>query len=93
LEAQMHILDRHQFETVIAGIATIKLAYDMYGEGFRWKEPPYEYVFDRNPFDVIAGTTKLREAIERGDSLETIEASWQRDLERFEELRRKYLLY
>ncbi|MBA2504014.1 MAG: DUF1343 domain-containing protein [Pyrinomonadaceae bacterium] len=91
--AQMHILDRHQFEPVIAGIATIKLAYDMYGEGFRWKEPPYEYVFDRNPFDVIAGTTKLREAIERGDSLETIEASWQRDLERFEELRRKYLLY
>ncbi|MEJ7577855.1 MAG: hypothetical protein WKF74_12735, partial [Pyrinomonadaceae bacterium] len=64
-----------------------------YGEGFRWKEPPYEYVFDRNPFDVIAGTTKLREAIERGDSLETIEAAWQRDLERFEELRRKYLLY
>ena len=91
--AQMHVLDRGQFEPVIAGIATIKTAYDLYPNEFRWKEPPYEYVFDRNPFDVIAGTKKLRQAIERGDSLETIQASWREGIQQFKQVRAPYLLY
>ena len=44
---------------------------------FKWKNPPYEYEYDKNPFDVIAGTSKVREAIERGDSLDSIKESWQ----------------
>ncbi|MGH9959814.1 MAG: exo-beta-N-acetylmuramidase NamZ family protein, partial [Pyrinomonadaceae bacterium] len=43
---QIHVLDRNQFEPVIAGVAMVKLAYDMYRESFRWKDPPYDYVFD-----------------------------------------------
>jgi uncharacterized protein YbbC (DUF1343 family) len=87
------VLDRKQFEPVITGIAAVKIAYDLYTEDFRWKEPPYEYVYDRNPFDVIAGTGKLREAIERGDSLEDIERSWQDGLGEFKRLREEFLLY
>ena len=71
----------------------VKFAYDMYRDEFRWKDPPYEYVYDRNPFDVIAGTASLREAIERGDSLEAIEASWQPGLSDFNKMRERYLLY
>ena len=62
-------------------------------EKFRWKEPPYEYVYDRNPFDVIAGTTKLREAIEQGSAVEAIVASWQESLTEFMKVRERYLLY
>ena len=51
-----------------------KFAHDMYPNEFRWKEPPYEYVFDKNPFDVISGTAKIREAFEKGIELATIEA-------------------
>jgi uncharacterized protein YbbC (DUF1343 family) len=90
---QLHVLDRATFEPVKTGVAVVKTFYDHYREEFRWKEPPYEYVYDKNPFDVIAGTAKLREALERGDSLETIEASWGEDLTAFKELRAKYLLY
>ena len=61
----------------------------MYPDEFRWKEPPYEYVFDRNPFDVIAGTTKLREAFERGESLSSIESSWQEPLAQFDKTRER----
>lgn len=71
----------------------VKVAHDMYKESFRWKEPPYEYVYDRNPFDVIAGTTKLREAIEQGSSLESIVESWQPSLADFLKVRERYLLY
>ncbi|HKQ99915.1 MAG TPA: DUF1343 domain-containing protein [Pyrinomonadaceae bacterium] len=90
---QVHVTNRAEFEPVITGVATVKVAYDIYTEHFRWKEPPYEYVYDKNPFDVIAGTDKLREAIERGDSLEKIEESWAVELERFKLAREKFLLY
>ena len=65
---QIHVLDRNEFEPVITGIAMVKAAYDLYGSDFRWKEPPYEYVYDRNPFDVIAGTSSIREAFEQGST-------------------------
>jgi uncharacterized protein YbbC (DUF1343 family) len=90
---QIHVLDRERFEPVKAGIAVVKIAYDMYTDQFRWKVPPYEYVFDKNPFDVIAGTSALREAIESGRSLEEITGSWRAGEETFRRQRQKYLLY
>jgi uncharacterized protein YbbC (DUF1343 family) len=90
---QIHVTDREVFEPVQAGVAIVKTAFDMYPNEFRWKDPPYEYEYTRNPFDVIAGTTKLREQIERGDTLDAIVASWQPTLELFRPVREKYLLY
>ncbi len=93
---QIHVLDRQQFRPVIAGIALIKTMYDLYGaepDGFAWQEPPYEYVFDRLPFDVIAGSAALRRQIESGASIEEIAASWRAGEEAFRERRANYLLY
>lgn len=90
---QIHVTDRKAFEPVIVGVATVKVAYDLYTDHFRWKEPPYEYVYDKNPFDVISGTGQLREAIERGDSVERIADSWKDDLEKFRQERAPFLLY
>ena len=90
---QLHVTERGEFEPVLAGVAAIKVAYELYGDYFRWKEPPYEYVYDKNPFDVIAGTDRLRKAFERGDTLTEIESSWGPDLERFAAERAGYLLY
>jgi beta-N-acetylhexosaminidase len=90
---QIHVTDRQEFEPVITGIALVKVAYDLYRSEFRWKEPPYEYVYDRNPFDVIAGTSSIREAIERGDTIEGMQASWTDAFENFMNVREQYLLY
>jgi uncharacterized protein YbbC (DUF1343 family) len=90
---QVHVTDRETFEPVITGITMVKVAYDLYTDEFRWKEPPYEYVYDRNPFDVVAGTSSIREAIESGSSIESLEASWQGDLEAFGSIREQHLLY
>jgi uncharacterized protein YbbC (DUF1343 family) len=90
---QIHVTDREVFEPVVAGIAVVKTAFDMYGEEFRWKDPPYEYEYDRNPFDLISGTSKVREAIERGDSLAAMTASWEAPLLEFGKLREQFLLY
>jgi uncharacterized protein YbbC (DUF1343 family) len=91
--AQTHVLDREAFEPVVTGIAMVKTAYDLYGSEFRWKEPPYEYVYDRNPFDVIAGTSSIREGIERGDSLDEIRSGWAERFDEFTRAREQYLLY
>jgi uncharacterized protein YbbC (DUF1343 family) len=90
---QIHVSDREAFEPVLVGIATVKVAFDLYGEQFRWKEPPYEYVYDKNPFDVIAGSGQLRTQIERQESLDTIRDSWSTGLEDFKLTRSRYLLY
>jgi uncharacterized protein YbbC (DUF1343 family) len=85
--------DRDAFEPVKAGLAVVKVAYDMYTREFKWKQPPYEYVFDKNPFDVISGTSALREGIESGRSLDEMEKSWQGGTDAFRRQREKYLLY
>jgi uncharacterized protein YbbC (DUF1343 family) len=90
---QIHVTNRNRFKPAITGIALVKTAYDMYRDVFRWKDPPYEYEYDRNPFDLIAGTDKVREAIEGGISLEAIERSWEPALAEFERLRSRFLLY
>ena len=90
---QIHVLDRLELRPVVTGLAVVKTCFDLYGEDFRWKEPPYEYVFDKNPFDVISGTDRLRISIERGDTLQDLERSWGAELSVFEGVRQKYLLY
>lgn len=90
---QIHVLDRNQFEPWLTGIAMVKLARDMYGDKFLWKEPPYEYVYDKNPFDVISGTAKIREALEKGTTLEAIAEETKAPLAGFKKLREPFLLY
>jgi uncharacterized protein YbbC (DUF1343 family) len=90
---QIHVTNRTEFEPVVTGIAMVKIAYDLYRSDFRWKEPPYEYVYDRNPFDVIAGTSSIREAIERGDTIAAMQASWAGPFGSFMKVRDQYLLY
>jgi len=90
---QLHVTDREVFEPVITGLHMVQVAYDLYPGDFRWKEPPYEYVYDRNPFDVIAGTSSIRRAIEEGVRVETLQASWKPEVEKFGNARATQLLY
>ena len=66
---QIHITDREVFTPVIVGIAMVKTAYEMYPEKFQWRQNAYEYEFDKNPFDVMCGTDKIRKRIGNGTSI------------------------
>lgn len=89
----VHVSDRSVFEPVFTGIAMVKTIYDLYTDEFKWKNPPYEYVYDLNPFDVISGTDKIRKFIETETDLNSIKQYWEKDVKDFQELRQKYLLY
>lgn len=91
--AFLHVSDRNLFEPVLTGIALTKTIFDMYREEFEWKDTPYEYEFDRNPFDVINGSTKIREMIEAEKTIKEIKQFWETDVKQFRESREKYFLY
>lgn len=90
---QIHVMDRDVFKPVIAGVAVMKAAVDLYGERFEWKKPPYEYIYDKLPIDVIAGTDDLRLKIEKSESLQHISEAWEEDETNFKSLRNDFLLY
>ncbi|MBL8148687.1 MAG: DUF1343 domain-containing protein [Blastocatellia bacterium] len=90
---QLHVLDRERFKPVIVAVAMLHSIYHLYKEDFQWKQPPYEYVHDKLPIDVIFGTDQIRKQIEAVVSVEDIETSWENDVIGFQNLRSKYLLY
>jgi uncharacterized protein YbbC (DUF1343 family) len=71
----------------------VKVLHDLYGDKLKWKEPPYEYVYDRNPFDVICGTDKIRLVIENNGSLADLDGVLENGYAEFLQMREKHLLY
>ncbi|MFL6216100.1 MAG: exo-beta-N-acetylmuramidase NamZ domain-containing protein [Blastocatellia bacterium] len=90
---QVHVTDRSRFKPVITGVSIIAAIYELYSARFEWTSPPYEYVYDRLPFDVINGGSSIREMIEEGRPARDIEARWQDALADFATRRQPYLLY
>lgn len=90
---QIHVTDRGLFKPVITGVAIISAIRRLYFDRFEWKQPPYEYVYDKLPFDVINGSSSLRDQIEACTPVAEFQASWEEQLNEFADRRRRYLLY
>ena len=90
---QIHVRDRRGFRPVLTGVALLGALRAADPPRFRWREPPYEYERVKRPFDILAGSSLLREQIEGGMAAEEISRSWDAKVAEFERLRRKFLLY
>lgn len=92
--AQIHVTNREKFRPFLTGAAIIKAVHELYPGHFEWKQPPYEYVTDKLPIDILAGTDQLKNDIERGRSLDSMVEWWKAQcLEFNKKIRKKYLLY
>jgi uncharacterized protein YbbC (DUF1343 family) len=92
--AQLHITHREQFKPFTTGVAILKAVRDLYPKHFSWKQPPYEYETEKMPIDILAGTKRLRQDLERGEPLDRMEEWWHEQSDQFnKEHRKKYLLY
>jgi len=58
-----------------------------------YKDYPDKEKFFTKYFDVLAGGPTLREQIQKGMSYDEIRATWKEGLEKYREIRNKYLLY
>jgi len=90
---QIHVLDRRTFRPFRTGLALLKVYRELGEEQFKWKDPPFEYEDKKLPFDILCGTDKIRKLMEADASLQEIEQSWRDELQKFREVRQKYLLY
>ena len=90
---QIHVTDADSFLPYRTSIALLQAVMLCYPEEFAFKEPPYEYEFERLPMDLILGDITLRKGLEQGDAIMDLEKKWQAELDEFKEKRQKYLLY
>ena len=90
---QAHVLDRQAFQPVLTGLALIDEMRAADPASFAWKPPPYEYEHDKQPMDVIAGSTSFRAAIDSGVRAEALAAGWRDSVAAFAALRHPFLIY
>jgi uncharacterized protein YbbC (DUF1343 family) len=90
---QIHVTDREAFRPYIATLAILSALLKLYPEDFRWSDPPYEYVHDKLPVDVILGDARVREDLQQGRSVLDVEKEWKTEIARFIRTRSRFLLY
>ncbi len=90
---QIHVTDRARFRPVLASVAAMGEFHRAAPDRFAWREPPYEYVHDRMPIDILAGSRRLREAIEADVPAREIATEWSAGVEAFGAIRARFLLY
>jgi uncharacterized protein YbbC (DUF1343 family) len=90
---QIHVRDRRRFPAVEAGVALIIAFRATDEDRFQWRDPPYEYEREKLPFDILAGSSALREQIEHGLTAREIARSWTPDVHEFMKVREKFLIY
>lgn len=78
------ITDRDKFTSVKFGIILIAAFHKLY---------PNEFKFKNDSFDKLVGDSSIRQKINNGIPAEEIIQSYQNELNDFNELRKKYLLY
>lgn len=89
---QIHFTDFKKHNAFEMGVELMATLWKLYPEQCQWKQPPYEYVEDQLPIDVIAGTDRLRQAIQTGKVQEFLDFA-EEELTQFKKLRKQYLLY
>ena len=60
---------------------------------FKFKEPPYEYEFEKMPIDLILGSKTLRQKLTSLKDLIALSNQWQKELKKFKSISGKYHLY
>ena len=90
---QIHVTDQKSFRPYRTTLAILQDVFALHRKDFQWRQPPYEYVTDKLPFDILTGDPAVREAIESGANLADLEASWATEIRRFRREAKACLLY
>jgi uncharacterized protein YbbC (DUF1343 family) len=89
--AQLHITDRNAFRAIPTGLHVIAACRALAPNHFEFLRTSWE---GRPPhFDLLTGDKRVRESLIANQSIEKITRAWDDDRARFQENRKKYLLY
>ncbi|MCP5106815.1 MAG: DUF1343 domain-containing protein [bacterium] len=71
----------------------IRLVRNNYPDQFKWKEPPYEFEYERLPIDMICGSSLIRESIEKNLPFDEIEPVIRDGINSYTQTANDFLLY
>ena len=90
---QIHITNRDEYRPYVTTLRLIQAIIYLYGDHFKFKEPPYEYEFNRLPIDLIIGDKRVRKKLEDLNKIEEMEESWRYHIDAFSKMSSKFHLY
>ena len=90
---QIQVTDRDAYRPYLTTLALLQDIIAAHRDRFEWRKPPYEYVTDKPPIDVLTGDPAVRAALEAGSDLRALERSWRREIAAFERESAPFRLY
>jgi uncharacterized protein YbbC (DUF1343 family) len=90
---QVHVTNPRMYRPVFTAIALLHAIIEKSGADFQFKMPPYEYETEKMPFDILAGSSDLRRALEHQEDITGLPAVWENDLHDFKPLFKEIARY
>jgi len=91
--AELHVVDREAFRPFLVAVACVAAARALAPAEFRWRTEAYEFVEGIPAFDLLCGSSREREGIERGVSARGLARAWVPEERAFARRRMGYLRY
>ncbi len=85
--------DAEAFLPYRTSLVLLQAMLQLYPDLFSYKDPPYEYEYERLPMDLILGDQEVRAALEQGVDVVELEHGWKDELDSFKERSRSVFLY
>jgi uncharacterized protein YbbC (DUF1343 family) len=90
---ELHVVDADRFRPFRTGLACVLRAREQAPDRFLWRTEPYEFVEGVPAFDLLCGSEREREAIERGATLGALFSALAPEERAFTRRRAPYLAY
>lgn len=88
-----HVKNPTKFKPLRHAVLLLWVLRRLYGNQWQWKQPPYEYEYEKLPIDILAGGEKVRHTIDDGLSLQSLFREFEADEKSFRKSRRSFLIY
>lgn len=77
---QIHVTNPRSYQPVFTAASIIEAVMQTSDSNtFSFNQPPYEYEYEKMPFDILSGDTQLRRCLTKGDSLQELQEKWRED--------------
>ena len=89
----LHVTDTAAYRPYALSLGLYQAIYRLYPNSFTYKQPPYEYEYERLPMDLILGDGEIRAQIETGMPIGKMERHWAHALTAYKGVIRDVYLY
>ncbi|MFP4194036.1 MAG: exo-beta-N-acetylmuramidase NamZ domain-containing protein [Desulfobacterales bacterium] len=90
---QIHVTDRRRFRPYLCSLKLLSAVINLFPKDFAWNPPPYEYEYEKLPFDIITGDPEIRKHLEAGLDPSELEDRWLPGIRRYLEQVRPFYIY